>query len=70
MVRVHHLRENVNDIDVLLDVFGDHVIIDAPAEVLASGTGTEAPPAVTVGLLHQITETVNVTIADAFYGVR
>ena len=64
MVGVHHLGQDVDLGDAVLHVVGHHVVVDAPAEVLATSTGAEAPPAVTVGFLHQVTETVDIAIAE------
>ena len=64
MVRVHHLGQDANVGDTALKVVGHHVVVDAPTEVLGTGTCTEAPPAVLVGLLHQMSKTVDVTVAE------
>ena len=40
------------------------MIINAPAKILGTGTGAEASPTVTVGLLHQMAEAVDVSIAE------
>ena len=40
------------------------MIVDAPAKVLGTGAGTETPPTVTVRLLHQLTEAVDIAVAE------
>ena len=64
MVRVHHLGQDANVGDTALKVVGHHVVVDASTEVLGTGTSTEAPPTVLVGFLHQMSETVDVTITE------
>ena len=64
MVGVHHLGQDTYLGDVVFQVLCYHVVVDAPAEVFGSGTGTETPPTVLVGFLHQLSETVDVAIAE------
>ena len=74
MVRVHHLRENIDSVDILLYVFRNNMIINAPAKVLLTCASAEAPPAVAVRLFHQLPETVDIAITEeirhplAFFG--
>ena len=74
MVGVHHLGQDAHVSDTVAEVVGHNMIVDAPAEVFGTGTGTEAPPAVLVGFLHELTEAVDVTVAQkvrhplAFFG--
>ena len=64
MVGVHHLGQDAYTSDAILQIVGHHVVVDAPAEVLGTGTGAEAPPAVLVGFFHQLAETVDVAVAE------
>ena len=74
MIRMFHVRKDVHLANAILQVFRNHVIVNAPAEVLGAGAGTEAPPAIAVGFLHQLTEAVDVAVAEeirhplAFFG--
>ena len=61
---MHHLGQDANIGDTVLKTVGHHVVVDAPTEVLGTGTCTEAPPAVLIGLLHQMSETVDVTVTE------
>ena len=64
MVGLYHLGQDVDVGDAILHVVGHHVVVDTPAEVLLSGAGAEAPPAITVGFLHSVTERVDVAVAE------
>ena len=64
VVGVHHLRQNVHLGDAVGEVVSHNMVVDAPAEVFGAGTGTETPPTVSVRLLHQMTETVDVAVAE------
>ena len=52
--------------DAVAEVVGHHVVVDAPTEVLRTSTSAETPPAVLVGLLYQLTETVDLAITQKF----
>ena len=61
---MHHLGQDAYTGDTVLHVVGHHVVVDAPTEVLGTSTGAEAPPAVLVGFFHQMTEAIDVTVAE------
>ena len=64
MVGMHHFGQDADLGDTVFQVLCHHVVVDAPAEVLGAGTGAETPPTVLVGFLHQLSETVDVAIAE------
>ena len=64
MVGMHHLGQNAYICDAVAEIVSHHVVIDAPAKVFGTGTGAKTPPAVMVGLLHQLTETVDIAVAE------
>ena len=64
MVGVHYLRQDANVSDAVFHVVRHHVVVDAPAEILGTGSGAETPPAVLVRFLNQLAEAVDVTIAE------
>ena len=64
MVGMHHFGQDTYLGNAVFQVLCYHVVVDAPAEVLSSGTSAEAPPTVLVGFLHQLSETVDVAIAE------
>ena len=74
MVGMHHLGQDADLGDAVLQVLCYHVVVDAPAEVLGAGTSAETPPTVLVGFLHQLSEAVDVAIVEkighplAFFG--
>ena len=64
MVGVHHLGKNTHMGDTVFQAIGHDMVVDAPAKVLGSRACTEAPPAVLVGLLHQLAEAVDIAVAE------
>lgn len=66
MVGVLHIGQNVDGFDLIHKAFRDDMVVDAPTQVLPTGIGTVAPPAVAVGFLHQVAETVDIAIAKEF----
>ena len=66
MVRLHHLGQDADIGDAVFQVVGHDMVVDAPAEILGTGTSAEAPPTVLVGLLHQLSEAVDVAVAEEF----
>ena len=61
---MHHLGQDTDVGDAVLKAVSHHMVVDAPTQVLGTGTSAEAPPAVLVGFLHQMPETVDVAVAE------
>ena len=60
MVTAHYLIIDHGVVYVVLKVFGNHEVVNSPANVLASGAAHVAPPGIDVFLLWvEITVAVN-----------
>lgn len=63
MVGVHRLGEDEGALELGQEGFGDQTVVQTPTLVVGAGIGPVGPPGVVVGVLVEVSETVDKSTA-------